>query len=199
MSEKRINSCSIVVGARGCGKTDYEKRIIKASPMKRKLIVDLFEAPVWSNMKTHDDPAGENHFIPIIYEEDFSSWHEGIRRMITSDMEKTMEFLVDRLFNTLLILEDSQRYINSRGLSKFQSRFIIETKQKNCDIITNFHLMKKIPEDLIALSDDITIFKTSENTIRPYQAEKFTDEIIAAWHRVKKTPKLFAPEYVEIN
>lgn len=193
----RINSCSIVVGHRGCGKTDFEKRIILASPMKRKLIVDLFDAPVWHNFKTFDNPSGENHFIPEITEEDFSSWTEGTRRMITSDMEKTLHFLVNSIFNTLLILEDSERYINSRGLTPFQRRFVIETKQKNCDLITNFHLMKKIPEDLLALADDITIFKTKENVLRPYHAEKFTDEALAAWHRVKKA-KPYNPEYIEL-
>jgi hypothetical protein len=160
-AEKRINNIIIVTGTRGTGKTTFIKgseklkinglidAYLDRDPKQKILIVDLFDSPVWRE-------------IPIITVEKLTRWKSGIYRFF--DTNETMLFhnINRHCYNTIIIFEDSTKYINNK-LPEDLRRLLIDSKQKNNDVIFAFHYLMGVPPDLVRISDYLVLFKTGEN------------------------------------
>lgn len=161
----RDNVIIIVVGTRGTGKTDETKGLIrKLSPnFPKTVIIDTFDSGVWQNMGTHDFPQGENQVIPIIPIDKFPRFKAGIGRMFSSDTKEIMHMIEKHAKNMLIVLEDSRKYIKTK-LTNDVERFLIDSKQKNIDIILVFHSLSKVPVDVLDLADYLILKKTIAGT-----------------------------------
>lgn len=180
----RTNKIFIYVGKRGSGKTDFIKELIDYFPQPKTLCIDLFDNPVWRNMKTHVHPEWENRLIPAIPMEMIKNHKTGLYRTYSSDIDFLEELINKFAFNTALILEDATRWFGSK-LTRNQRNYLLNCKQTNCDVHLFFHTLTSVPKELVKHCDYITIFKTGEYTFDKdkYGAPEFKhhfDKVLAS-------------------
>lgn len=151
----------LFAGTRGTGKTDFTKNVIQGSLMPKKLVVDTFDSIVWQNMQTHNHPEWSDVKVPIMPTELIPNWNRGLYRLADSDTNTVMNTIHEYANNALLVFEDATRYVGSR-LTEPVKNFVLDSKQKNLDVIFIFHSLVSIPPDLVRISDTLTLFKTNE-------------------------------------
>lgn len=88
-------------------------------------------------------------------------WKSGMYRTFSSDTAEIMTLIEDHVQNAMIVFEDATKYIGSR-LTKEMRKFVLDSKQKNLDLVFIFHSLSAIPPDLVRVSDFITLFKTNE-------------------------------------
>lgn len=194
---ERTNTVLGVVGNRGTGKTDFLKSLLKGSSMNKKLIVDTFDSPVWHNLATWDDPAGGNTEVNAIDYDSLKYWRSGVYRLFDSDTDILMSEIQNNVYNSLVIFEDATKYIGST-LTKDVKRFILDSKQKNLDLIFVFHSLKDLPRDLVRVMDFLTVCKTGDrynNSLRG----KYPDEVEEAYNEVMKSPDKYKKITLQIS
>lgn len=165
MSEQipEFNKVTALFGARGKGKTEFLRGnekfklpgFFKAALAKgqKVLIVDTINHPSYQD-------------IPFITFEQLRTWKKGIYRIII-DPEQIAEFTaylnsLDSLWNTLIVFEDAYKHTSER-LSKPCKRLIIDSKQKNIDIIYMYHAFGWAPKDLYKVLQLIQLFKIGDH------------------------------------
>lgn len=161
MDDLRINSIFLVVGDRGAGKTDFLKDHLDNSPHIKKVILDTFDNPVWRTMKTWRNPEFINRPIPIMNVEDMQRHKNGLYRCFVTDDATLQKALEIYCMNSLVIIEDASRYFEP-VLTKSQRSYLLNSKQKNVDLIIVFHFLTDIPPRLVKMANYITLFKTNE-------------------------------------
>lgn len=157
----RNNSVFLIAGNRGTGKTDKVKQLIQSSQQIKRVIVDTFDSDIWHNMKTWNHPEWSGVRVPSMTPEKFQFWKSGLYRMYSSDTDLLMNNIQLYANNALVVFEDATKYIGSK-LSKDMKNFVLDSKQKNLDIVFIFHSLSQIPSDLIRVADILTLFKTNE-------------------------------------
>lgn len=177
----RVNSTTALIGNRGTGKTDFLKKCIKASSHQKALIVEIFDSPVWTDMATYEDP--DNTPIPRISEHELPYWEKGVYFYYDTDEYELFETIESKVYNALVIMEDSSKYVEGK-LTKKQRRFVIDSKQKNVDLIFVFHSMMDVPNNLIRILDYLVIAKTGEEWDR-YLDKKYPKNVKDAWEEVQ--------------
>lgn len=197
MDENRINTVLAVLGNRGTGKTDLLKSIIKSSSQQKRLIVDTFDSAVWHNLETWDDPLGANTPVHEITPDQLPFWNTGTYRIFSPDTDALMEEIERYVNNTLVVFEDATKYIGST-LSKEMKRFILDSKQKNLDLVFVFHSLKDLPRDLVRVIDYITLFKTGDR-YNSNLRNKYPDPVETAHESVLKNPSKFYFETIQIS
>lgn len=164
--EPRTNIFTVIVGRRGTGKTDFLKGLIQATLLKKVLIVDTFDSPVWRNMKQHDKPQLEASIINIMNLSDLKRWNSGVFRIFSKSVDRKKMFaeIEEYCTDTLVIFEDATKYIR-RYLSEEVINIMIDCKQKGNDVIAVFHSLKKVPSEIVDNADYLTLFKTSDASV----------------------------------
>jgi hypothetical protein len=165
----RVNKIFIYVGTRGTGKTDFVKNLIDHFPQPKTLIVDIAENPAWANMETHNHPEWASRKIPIMALDKLPYHKSGIYHIFDDDIDYLEQLIFEHVVNTALIIEDATQWYNST-LTKAQKRYLLRSKQLNCDYHIVFHTLSSVPPELIKYSDYLTIFKTGESN---YNNKKF--------------------------
>lgn len=190
MAEKRLNKVITLIGTRGTGKTTKMKKVIeaylKANPTGKILVVDTLDHPSYRDIK------------PITIEQ-LQRWlptKGGYFRLYGSNTTEIMECISKFFFNGLLIFEDASKYIGSR-LDDNVKAFILDSKQKNLDIVFMFHSWGFVPNDLFRLTDAITIFKTQDT---PFQKKNFLpfELIEKPYKQIKDSQDRFINKTVEL-
>ncbi len=183
----RINKVSLIVGGRGQGKTDFIKNVI--FPLKkRRIICDTFDSPVWRTYKTFIHPERESETIEMIDFDQVKNSDSGTFRLISSDTDRIFETIEKEAWNALVVIEDATRFI-SKNVDSNVRKFVLDTKQRNLDLIFVFHSLSDVPPDLIRWSDTLTLFKTNEN-FTSYMRTKIPNQSIEkAFNRVKQMPQ----------
>lgn len=178
---------TIIVGGRGGGKTDFIKNLIYKLP-KRRIICDTFDSPVWRNYKTFLHPERESELIQEITFDQVRDQKLGTFKLISSDTDKIFETIEKEAWNSLIVIEDATRFIGHK-VDNNVKRFVLDTKQRNLDLIFVFHSLTDVPPDLIRWSDFITLFVTNE-VWNNYFKQKFPNQLIErAFHKVRELPK----------
>lgn len=157
----------LIVGNRGTGKTDFCKNEIILPGQKnfpKTLIIDTFDSEVWHDLKTFKNPDGFHTKINVINPKDLGRWRSGIARMFSGDVQPMLASIQQFAKNTLLIFEDATKYVGSR-LTDDMRRFVLDSKQKNLDIVFIFHSLASIPPELVRISDILVLFKTNEGEV----------------------------------
>ncbi len=192
----RINKVSLIVGGRGSGKTDFVKNLIYQIP-KRRIICDTFDSPVWKTFKTYLHPERESERIKEIGFDNVKSQDKGAFKLISSDTDRIFQTIESDAWNSLVVIEDATRFIR-KNVDESVRKFVLDTKQKNLDLIFIFHSLSDVPPDLIRWSDTLTLFKTNE-TFTSYMRNKFPNQMIEkAFEKVRTLPD-YSPVTVHIG
>ncbi len=157
----RINKVSLIAGGRGVGKTNFIKKVLKASPINKKLVIDTFDSPPWRTLETYDNPDGRMFEIPVMPNNYLKSWKQGFYRLFSSSPERLFDDIEKHVTNAVIVFEDATKYLNGR-LNDDVKRLVYDSKQKNLDLIFIFHSLGSIPPELVRAADTLTLFKTNE-------------------------------------
>lgn len=193
----RVNTVIGLVGNRGTGKTDFLKQLVRASSQPKKLIVDTFANPAWANMETWDNPQGVKEPIYELQPENLKHWKNGTYLMFDNDTDALLETIEDNLKNSLVIFEDATKYVGST-LKKELKRFLLDTKQKNIDLIFVFHSLKDLPRDLIRVMDYLILGKTGDK-YGPSLRNKYPDEVETAHKKVMSSVNKYEKITLQIS
>ena len=196
----RQNMIYSVVGEIGSGKTDNMKNIIweLREIFNKVVIFDEFDSDVWDTMETWDHPERMNMSIPIIPEEKLLYLKKGIVRIVqkNEDIEHYYH-LFRELRNTVIVLEDSSRFIESEEkLSTPLSKLILDVKQKNIELFFVFHSLMDVPPKLARRTRILIMHKTGETEI-PRKWKK--PKVISAFKRVMESKDEFFKVSVPLN
>jgi len=176
--ERRINYVNLILGRRGSGKTWFVMKelidsYIAAHPEMKVLIVDTFDHPSYRT-------------IAAIEPEMISRWKRpSVYRCFSSDTDLIMKEVTTNLRNCLIIFEDASKYIR-RQLPDDVRRFILDSKQKNLDMIFLFHGFSFAPPEMWRIIDSVTIFKCDNPDFRKADIVNF-EQIKEAWQSVMKS------------
>ena len=192
----RTNSVVIVVGKRGTGKTDFCKHLIDGSPMKKKLIVDTFDSPVWRTLETYKNPNGQFTPVPIMAIEQLPYWKSGLYRLFSNDPDFLFEQIDKHISNCLIAFEDSTKYFKGR-LQEPVRRLMYDSKQKNLNMIFFFHSLAAVPPELVRIADYLTLFKTNDSA--PNLNKYPFPNILPAMEFVKASNNRFENVTLELN
>lgn len=164
----RVNEIILVAGRRATGKTVFTKKLLPMYPLK-KLIVDMFDHPDYSS------------YGPSLKLEQLPAWNKGKKdaRIFGYDFEEIMEVINKSVSNCVILFEDSRRYIQP-NISISLRKLIIEHRNKNIDIIFQFHNLFDIPPYIAGMHNRLILFKTNDNMNK--RLEKFSNwpEILVA-------------------
>lgn len=188
MLDTRINYVTALIGGRGTGKTTFTIDLIKkyraAHPEMKILIMDLLDHPAYRE-------------IPFIKVDMLQRWKgSSIYRII--DLPELVLPEISRVcYNTLLIFEDATSYMEGR-LEEPVKRFVIQSKQKNLDMLFQFHGFNDIPPKLLRYMDILTIFKCDSPEYRKRQIIEYKS-VLKAWETVMKDKNPYANQTVIIR
>jgi len=194
----RINKVFLIAGNRGKGKTDFLKNHIMSSSQQKKIIVDTFDSPVWHTMKTWNHPEWEQITVSSIDPTEIHTHKSGIIRVFGADTKAIMHAISKLAYNSLLVFEDATKYIGSK-LTDDVRYFVLDSKQKNLDIMFTFHSLADIPNDLIRVSDYLTLFKTGDffnSSLRNKYQGKPVEQL---FNVVQKDTNNFVNKTIEIS
>lgn len=196
-----MNSVTILVGGRGTGKTDYVKSLMRVSPLKKQLIVDTFDNPRWANMESWDNPDGQFEQIGKMQLENLPYWNSGRYLLFGSNRKEIFHSVSENVTDTFVTFEDATKYINYRKpLDDFVRETVLDTKQKNVNMILCFHSLRTVHAELADYVDYFVIKKNGQNPKLPYHIkQKFSPEIIDAHDEVWADKSRFATIALDIR
>jgi len=187
----RINLVSIFCGRRGTGKSyNFLKNLLptylKKHPKRRVLIVDTLNHPMYRG-------------ITQIKSEMLFRWRApgGVYRIFGEDPDTMLENIEKYLGNALVVFEDASKYIDA-NLQNSVKRLVLDSKQKNLDMIFMFHGFSYIPPKLLRISDAITIFKSDNPDYRKKEIVAYED-VKKAWQAVMDDPNPYAQKTVRLQ
>lgn len=182
----RVNIVSLVLGTRGSGKTFFTKRAIRSANKanKKVLIIDTFDHPSYQS-------------VPRIKPIDIKNIEAGeIVRVFGGETNKILSACND-FSNGLLIIEDATKYIEGK-LSEDVKQFVLDSKQKNIDIIFLFHGFGAAPPALFRVCDKIILMRTGDNpTLRKNNLPNF-EEVMEAYGRIKESKEKYPYEIINL-
>lgn len=175
MTENRINYVGLTLGKRGSGKTTLIKQLIdeyqKQHPHKKVLITDTLDHPAYRH-------------VPAIKTDMIERWKgKGIYRVWDSDTDKMMGAIDKSLSGALVVFEDASKYIRGQ-LTPEVRRFILDSKQKDLDLIFMFHGFGYVPPEMWRVIDFVTIMRTDNPATRKDYIMNY-EAVSAAWQEVQ--------------
>lgn len=201
----RFNQVGIIIGQRGTGKSLFvlgSNHSAKAEDKSLKIpgILDIYTR---KSMKvliidTLDHPAYRS--IPIIKQSQFSKWNKGIvRTFLEPDDIKSLVNLINispHLNNTCIIFEDAGKY-TEKVLPKPFKRLIIDSKQRNIDIVFMYHCFIDTPTNIFTKSDFIQLFKTEDSPLVRKNNIRLFDKVLKAYEDVKQNKNNFYGKFID--
>ncbi len=188
---QRLNLVSIILGARGSGKTWYLKNVLLPRLIKRGkkiLIIDTIDHPDYRD-------------IPIMDLSKLHLWKSGVFRVWCKeeDMCKLNSMLnsLDNIWNTTLIYEDAGKH-TADGVDKFLRALIGDSKQKNIDIIFMFWAWMEIPIKILSKTNFIECFKTADSPeSRKEKLNACYNAALAIWKSVIADANKYAHKLID--
>jgi hypothetical protein len=205
---RRFNLVGALLGQRGTGKTLFVLGSkYSAKPEDKKLAVrGLIDIPLSNKMKvliilTVDHPAYRH--IPLLNQKDYFRFKSGIARIIIKPRQanELFDLIGDEqrsahMNNTFIICEDAKKY-TGKNLSPTLEGLIIDSKQRNIDMIFMYHCFVDTPGDLFTKMDFVQLFKVEDNPeVRRGKISKF-NKFIAAYEEVSRHPSQFHSVFID--
>lgn len=188
MSNYRINNVSAILGRRGSGKTTYVRQLIetynKALPFQKILIADTLDHPSYRDIPNIDLHLLKRWKSPNIY------------RIFGSNTDEILNAIGNYLYNALVVFEDSSKYLRA-NLNNDVRKFILDSKQKNLDIIFIFHGFAFVLPELFRLMDNLVIFKSDNPEPRKNYIVAY-DQVKEAYEEVMKSENPYEHKTVRI-
>lgn len=163
----RINYVTAIIGRRGAGKSVYTRNFIleykKLHPY-HKIIVVSDENPNYVDFQHVN--LSDLLRLPI----------DGLFRVWNNDIDKLLTAIHENIWNSLIIFEDSSKYIR-KNLQPAVRQTVLDSKQRNTDIIFQFHGFSYVPPELFRVLDLLTLFKVNDTP-------EYRKSDIVAFHEV---------------
>jgi hypothetical protein len=176
----RLNLTTALVSGKGTGKSTYARKLatITLKNNKRVLVVDTIVSPVW------DD-------VQLIEIEDLPRWKKGIKRVLVKDYENDFATIAESIKNGLVICEDARKYAGSKP-TKALIDLMIDSKQKNLDMMLVYHAWGWLPADMLRVLDYIVIGKTQDSpeSRKNYLGGAYS-ECLAAYNKAQSSKDQF--------
>lgn len=171
-----INHVTLIFGGRGTGKTTYGKTLVKSSQMKKKFIVDTFDHPSYKEYKD----LNLKDLNKKLENDTYHLWDKNTNGMMKAVAENP------NFWNSLIVFEDATKYLEG-NISEDVKMFILDTKQKNINLVFMFHDFNSCPPRLFKWCDFITVFKTKEVFERQRTRISCYDLIEPYYNKVKNS------------
>jgi len=185
--KQNFNTVSMILGSRNHGKTKY----LKGDPELN--LPGFFSAYLAKGMKvliidTFDHPSYKD--IPILKVTELSRFKRGVYRIFVNpdDMPALNTFIntLVNLWNTLIVYEDAYKH-QDKTLDKPIKQLIIDSKQKNIDLIFIYHAWAMAPVALYKMIDLIEVFKTKDHPkSRRDDMPGYYEDAVKIYEEVKK-------------
>jgi hypothetical protein len=159
---ERLNQIILVIGRRGEGKTWFTLNKLLPKMKLKKLVVDVFDHPDYSQF-------GKS--ISLHHFDRFNTSGKNAR-IYGYDINDLMPLINTKISNTVILFEDSKRYIEPNIQKDFR-RLIIEHRNKNIDLVFQFHNLADVPPYLAAMYNVVVLFRTNDNFDK--SMEKFSN------------------------
>lgn len=201
MEKNRFNKVWLIIGDRGQGKTHYlinknpnippvgiaikwyQQR--EGRPDQRVLIIDTFRHPSYTKFKS-------------LSLEQLKTWKKGIAHVSInrSQFKELFEIILKDIYsNCMIVFEDCSKYFKSgKPLPEEVEDFIIDSKQRNFDLVFMYHSYGISHIDVWRLCDKIVLFKTYDSPLGTKGGED--KRVIDAAERLKTLPR-FAYEVID--
>lgn len=188
----RQNMIYVFAGQIGSGKTDNTKSVMEKiyssnSSIDKMVVYDDDDNDTWHTMETWNHSEWKSHQLPIVNQEQLLRLKSGRVRYIGYDFEKDI-YDLSQLRNTVLLIEDSQRFITNTGQpTKHLRHLLLNVKQRNIELILIFHSLMDIPSWLARICRIIILHHTEDHKC----PTKFSNPKIAiAFNKLKEiTPE----------
>ena len=122
----------------------YEKR-----HFDKTIVTDVEKNDAWENMGTWNNPGGFEEKIQAIEPHQVKYLKKGVKHLYCSDADVLMQTINDDVKNTLVVMEDGSKYFDEGRMTRTQKKIVLDTKQKNIDLVILFHGISFIPKKLI--------------------------------------------------
>lgn len=176
----RLNKIILVVGRRGSGKTTFAKKLA-SSQNKKILVVDTFDHPSYVDYK-------------LLTTDKLAYWQKGAYRVFDKDPLTMLLTINTVVRNAFLILEDAAKYLSGNTPKEIKN-ILIDSRNRNLDIILMFHNLSDIPPYIAKMCNDIVLFRTNDNMDKT-QAKFFNFHELQKLHTEIKANK--SPHYYKI-
>lgn len=175
---ERVNIVSVIIGGRGTGKTTYLKeKILKVNRLPKVLVMDTFPHPSYEDFQ-------------IIPGEKLRLLKKGNKRVIGSNTNENLDAINQYYKNGLLVFEDCTKYIKANVQDSVRN-LLIDSKQKNLDIILMYHSIGQTPPDIFRLCDFVVLFKTGEQWDNSWKKIPNAHEVKNAFEKVNEHPSKY--------
>ncbi|HRO76641.1 MAG TPA: hypothetical protein PLP27_10895, partial [Crocinitomicaceae bacterium] len=137
-----------------------------------------------------------NFPVPVVPLTKLKSWKTGIARLFNSDTDLMMSRIQEDVRNTFIVFEDATKYVGSK-LTTDVRKFVLDSKQKNLDMVFIFHSLMAIPPELIRISDVLILFKTNDAKL-PGKYDAWAD-LEKLRETVRKSDNRYIHKAIELN
>ncbi len=172
----RENRVILIIGGRGSGKTTLGKNVmlqlLNTNPEMYGLVVDTF-----------DHPAYRSGFVQITPKMLERIKTRACYRVFGSNTYDIMRSIEANCFNATILFEDASKYIYGT-IPDETKKFILDSKQKNLDLIFMFHGFGFVPPALYRLVDGIFLLRTNDSPLTRKALIPCYTQIEAAYKRI---------------
>lgn len=201
----RFNTVGTIIGQRGTGKSlFFLGSRLSSKPEDRALnIPSVLEKHIKNGQKvlvidTLDHPAYRG--LPVMQPKHFLHFNKGAARtwLEPDDVAKLVNKINQspHFNNTAVVFEDAGKY-TERTLPRPFRRLIIDSKQRNIDLLFMYHAWVDTPGDIFTKSDYIQLFKTEDSPeVRKHKIRLF-DKVQKVYNQVQAHPSRFFSMHID--
>ncbi len=147
-------------------------------------------------MDTLDHP--NYSFLPSITAEMITRWKgRGAYRVFDKRCDLVFSNIAAKMKNALIIFEDASKYVD-KVMPKEVKEFIYDSKQKNLDLIFQFHGFSACPPELLKICDTIVMFRTDDPKYRRSELVYF-DEINEAYQQIWASKNPYEKRIIKVS
>lgn len=201
----RLNKIIVIAGGKGTGKTTISRKIA-ASQSKPVIVVCTFDHPSYRDLPILNIEDLKKDWRSKIdgYTLNTNDYHKvpkyekslGGVRIFSSDPHQIIRDIEKYCSNAFIILEDARLYIDGR-VPKDIEVFMINSKQKNFDILIMFHSLSQVPKFVRQMYDDIILMKTKD-VPAVFKIFDCAGELLQKFNKLKKSKNPFAIEIIQV-
>jgi hypothetical protein len=188
----RNNFICLILGKRGTGKSYYTinkllPEYAKFHPNKRIIIFDMNDHGMYKD-------------VPKITLEMLPRWRkpDGMYRICNADADLVFEYIDKYVRNSLVLFEDATNFFDNGKTPREIKRIMIDAKQKNNDLVFQFHGFTYTPPLILRTTDVFTIFKCEGPDLRKNELVGYYD-LKKTWEKVMAAPDQYAHKTVIIK
>lgn len=201
----RFNYVGTIIGQRGTGKSlFFLGSAFSAKPADKALKIPSLAGQYLNNgfkvliIDTLDHPAYKA--IPVLHPKNFGTFTRGIyRTWMEPDNIVKMVDKINRsphFNNTAIVFEDAGKY-TERVLPRPFRRLLIDSKQRNIDLLFMYHAWVDTPGDIFTKSDYIQLFKTEDKPeVRKNKISQY-DKVVKAFTEVAANQNRFYSKFID--